>query len=413
MHVAYVCADRGVPIGGTKGASIHVRGVVQALDRLGHSVSVLGAHVAEELTGRRIETFDFGFDRTLKDLKRVVQSEGGSALSRAAHLLVLSSCLSEQLTAVEGKRPMDAIYERYSLFSFTALRFARERGIPFGLEVNAPLVEEQTTYRELSLVPVATAVEKLVIQKADVVFVPSQELGAWIESDCGRTRRTMVVPNGVDINLFSRASLQAVGAEDPLADRFVLVFVGSLKPWHGIDTLMSSFSRLRSTIPNAHLLVVGDGPMRDFVEEAADRVGRDHITLTGNVPHEEIPQWLARAHVAVAPYPALESFYFSPLKIVEYQAAGLPVVASRIGHVERQIDDGKTGLLVKPGDDGELERAVVRLFEDPSMRRRIGQQARRRAIQSGSWDSVASRVAGALERVAASKKRLIPVEEAR
>ena len=412
MRIAYVSADRGVPIGGTKGASIHVRGVVNALADLGHSVTVLAASVEKALEGRRIETVDYGFDRTLKDLKHHVREFGGKTLAQEIHSLLLGSRLAERLAEVFARRPVDAIYERYSLFSYAGLRFARERGIPIGLEVNAPLVAEQASYRSLLLAPAASAIERYVIQKADVVFVPSEELRIWIEKECRRERRTVVVPNGVDTRLFNKARLRPVD-DAQLKDRFVVAFVGSLKPWHGIDRLVAAFGRLREVVPNAHLLVIGEGPLRSEIERAADQLGEGHVTLTGAVPHEEVPRWLALADVAVAPYPDLDDFYFSPLKVVEYQAAGLPVVASRIGHITRQIEDGKTGLLVDPADEADLVRAIVRLHEDPELRRRLAKRARRHVKENGSWEAVAKRVVHSLERVGAQTQGSALAKEAK
>ena len=122
------------------------------------------------------------------------------------------------------------------------------------------------------------------------------------------------------------------------------------------------------------------------------RLGEEALLLAGAVPHSEVPLWLERADVGVAPYPELEDFYFSPLKVVEYMAAGLPVVASSVGQLRELIQDGKTGLLVSPGDAESLALALLRLAEDRRLRLRMGRRARERAERRHDWSRVTDRI---------------------
>jgi glycosyltransferase involved in cell wall biosynthesis len=95
---------------------------------------------------------------------------------------------------------------------------------------------------------------------------------------------------------------------------------------------------------------------------------------------------------AVAPYPALANFYFSPLKVYEYLAAGLPVVASRLGQLERLVEHGVTGLLVPPENAAALADALERLQGDGALRARLGQAARARVLRDHTWDAVVRRI---------------------
>ena len=96
--------------------------------------------------------------------------------------------------------------------------------------------------------------------------------------------------------------------------------------------------------------------------------------------------------VGVAPYPEMERFYFSPLKIYEYMAAALPVVASRVGGLDRVVREQKTGLLYPPGDAAGLQAALAGLRADPALCRRLGLAARDEALTRHSWDSVAAHI---------------------
>jgi glycosyltransferase involved in cell wall biosynthesis len=95
---------------------------------------------------------------------------------------------------------------------------------------------------------------------------------------------------------------------------------------------------------------------------------------------------------AVAPYAPTESFYFSPLKVFEYMAAGLPVAASRIGQIGEVIRDGVNGLLLPPGDPEALAAALERLCRDRALRMRLGQAARATALKEHTWDAVAGKI---------------------
>ncbi|MDH3525253.1 MAG: glycosyltransferase family 4 protein [Acidobacteriota bacterium] len=408
MHIAYVCGDRGVPIGGTKGASVHVRSLSQALAAR-HRVSLLAANPGGgPLDGFTPEVHDVGYDATLKRLKRrLAAGRPAGTESREIYALLLGHRIYRRLDEIHRARAIDAVYERHSLWSWAALAFAREAGVPHVLEVNAPLVREQATYRKLAMSGVARACESELVSGADVVVVPSEALARHARRLGARRAAVHVLPNAVDAALFSAPPALPARERGPLEGRFVVAFAGSLKAWHGIEVLLDAFRRLLSSTPRAHLLVLGDGPLRAKVEEAASELGGERVTAPGAVPHEAVPRWLAHAHAGVAPYLRQEEFYFSPLKVVEYQAAGLPVVASDQGHIRRQVADLVTGILVPPGDPIRLAEALERLARQPALARRIGRQARARVLAGSTWERVAARVESlVLARVAAPRLRL-------
>jgi len=137
--------------------------------------------------------------------------------------------------------------------------------------------------------------------------------------------------------------------------------------------------------------------LRANLEQEARRLGLgEAVTLVGSVPHEEVPRYLALMDVAVAPYPVVEDFYFSPLKLYEYMASSRAVVASRIGQVAEVIADGLTGLLYEPGNQEALIACIRRLQADESFRREIGRNARMTCSRN-TWRQNAERVVGSVE----------------
>ncbi|HSF96372.1 MAG TPA: glycosyltransferase family 4 protein, partial [Thermohalobaculum sp.] len=137
-----------------------------------------------------------------------------------------------------------------------------------------------------------------------------------------------------------------------------------------------AFRLVRARAPEAHLLIVGDGPKRGWAEGFAQGALMDGaVTMTGWVDHDALPGLIARMDVATAPYPPSENSYFSPLKLYEYLAVGRPVVASAIGQTADVIADGVNGLLTPPGDAAALAEALLALRADPARAARLGRAA--------------------------------------
>ena len=174
---------------------------------------------------------------------------------------------------------------------------------------------------------------------------------------------------------------------------FTIGFVGTLKPWHGVEVLLEAFARLAGSDESARLRIVGDGPLREALAAQALRLGvSQRVDLVGAVAPQDMPGELATMDVAVAPYPRLPDFYFSPLKIYEYLAAGVPVVASDIGPCWDILDGGGLGVLVAPGDVIELAAVLAGLRSDARLRAELGESGRRAAVTRHDWSLVVSRI---------------------
>jgi glycosyltransferase involved in cell wall biosynthesis len=130
------------------------------------------------------------------------------------------------------------------------------------------------------------------------------------------------------------------------------------------------------------------------MEQRAHALGLAHaVRFTGLIGHGAVPDLIAAADVAVAPYPALDrELWHSPLKLYEYLATGTTVVASRSGQVAEVLQDGRNGLLVPPGDPGALAQALMRALDDEVLRSRLGRQAREDAVTRHSWDGYVARL---------------------
>lgn len=370
MRVAYVNADSGIPVFGSKGASVHVREMVRAFRQIGCDTRVVATRMGAGNPG------------DLAGLTELVEidwrpPEPGEPVGRERKeraYLDAARRIEARLIERHAGRPFDMIYERYSLWSAAGVRAAARLGIPAVVEVNAPLVDEQATYRNLALEREARAVEAEVFAAASALVIVSEGLRDHVVGCGARPECVHVIGNGVDLERFNPSAAPADLGLDPSA--FVIGFTGSLKRWHGIDVLLEAFRLAREEAPEAHLLIVGDGPKHGWVEGFTHgaRIA-DATTMTGWVDHAALPGLIARMDVATAPYPASENSYFSPLKLYEYLAVGRPVVASALGQAAEVIRDGVNGLLTPPGDPRALADALLALRADPERAARLARAA--------------------------------------
>jgi glycosyltransferase involved in cell wall biosynthesis len=377
MRIAYVCADQGVQVFGRKGCSIHVQEVIRAFLRLGCRVVLF--------TPRPEGSPPAG----LADVPvvRLPPAPQGDPAARERTAFLANADL---LRALDRHGPYDLVYERYSLWSCAGMEYAQEAGISGMLEVNAPLIEEQAERRTLVDRRSAEAVARKVFAAATSLVAVSEEVASYLESYAEARGRIHVVANGVNPERFPQRRPRA---SDDLKTTFTVAFVGSLKPWHGLETLTEAFDLLHRRRADARLLVVGDGPERLHLSDGlGTRCLLNAVRLTGAVPPDAVAPLLATMDAAVAPYPRGERFYFSPLKVYEYMAASLPVAASGVGQVQSLIRHGVNGLLCPPGDAPALAAALDLLHGDAALRQRLGNEARATVLRNHTWEGVARRL---------------------
>lgn len=397
--ILYLCADTGIPYWGTKGGSIHMREFVSNLLNRGYDITVVAR--GADINGQRYKSVMYFDLPPLPDSASGIKPIDPNGDEKASAEMILfdhNSGIESFISTLHSRNNFDLIYERYSLFCQAGLHFARANGLPFTLEVNAPLVSEASEYRGLMLKDLAKSVEKRLFAEADHVISVSDEVAGYIKG-IAPGAVVSVVPNGVTVERF----LNKGGTKDidlPI-ERFddsdyVVGFVGSLKPWHGVDILIDSFAKLPENGIKSRLLVVGGkGKQKSDLKQKCRELGlKGRVKFTGSVEHDTIPAFLKMTDVLVAPYPDLSDFYFSALKIFEYMAAGKAIVASSIGQIREILIHEETALLVPPGDIEALRDALLRLKNDPNLREKLGENARAEAMAKHTWNSRLETISG-------------------
>jgi glycogen(starch) synthase len=222
--------------------------------------------------------------------------------------------------------------------------------------------------------------ERRALAAADMVIALTPAAADRLAGEGISRSRIRVIPPGYDPDLF------AADAPDPFPDlgRPRVGYIGRIAPQKDVATLINAFGRVTGP---ACLLIVGDGPSRRAAERQARPLARA-VRFTGFAPHAQIPAVLQHIDLLV-----LATRYEElPSVLIEGMAAGLPVIASRVGGIPALVDHDVNGLLVPPGDAAALAAAISRVLTEPDTAARLAAAARQTA-QQYTWPALARQVA--------------------
>lgn len=378
MRITVLCTDLGIQVPGAKGASMHLQSITSAFVDEGHDVQLIGV------------AGDGAPPEGLGELHLLPHPHRTTGVRRELDRLAFVDRVATELRdSVQAFAP-HLVYERLSLFGTAGMRLRRYAPRARHLvEVNALVAEEQARWRGLHLHSTGTESEHRVLSAADLAVAVSAEVADDVRR-VAPTTPCAVVENGAEVERFTtmpdRATARAALAL-PTSAR-IAVFVGALRPWHGVDLAIAAIA----STADLHLAVVGDGPVRSDLAATAHDLGvSDRVHFLGQRPHRDVVVALAAADVAVAPYPHLDGFAFSPLKLYEYLASGRPVVASAIGQIPAALGHGRFGTLVTPGDVGQLAHALSAAVTDDDAARRAA-AGRAHALAHHGWRDRAARI---------------------
>lgn len=335
-------AAPGIPLWGPSGASAHLRGVAEAWRP--------DAVITAKLQDRRgvhgtvsvpvVETGVPGWPSWAEPWRDLTEIWASRRVARAA-------CHREPAL----------VWERWSLFSDAGWKVREYCGARWILEVNAPLWEERRRYEQIRRPAWAERWQREVLLAGAEIVAVSAWLVDWLRSlGCRDVRH---VPNGVRPRVGEReATRRRLGVQD----RFVIGFLGSMKPWHGLDRLPA----LLDAFPDAVGLLVGEGPVN---------VTHPRILRAGQVDEAATADLVAAMDVGLAPYGSDAPPWFCPLKILAYRAQGTPVVATDVGDCRLLTGEG--------GTVGEDFVDAIRAW-----------RGRRAAPWLRSWEDVVAEVVG-------------------
>ena len=313
--------------------------------------------------------------------------------------------------AIQEFQP-DVILCRQDAYCVSMAMAARQTKVPLVIYADAPVAYESRMYPPpYRWHPpfLAEALESWGLKQCSAITATSHPTVAKIR-EYGLKAPIHIIPNGLHPERYpersdtrSRSEREALGITAPR----VLAFQGGFRAFHGIDKLRDLMlaTAHRNDI---HWLLIGDGPERTAVEATVS--GRVKATFLGNRKPEEIGQLLSLVDVAIAPHNLVKGiFYLSPLKVIEYAAAGCAVIASAQGDIPWLLDYGKAGVLLGSNDVESWAAEVNALLDDPERCRTLGQTARAYVMKNFTWQAIANQYAQVLQSVVSPTTHAAPL----
>lgn len=293
--------------------------------------------------------------------------------------------------AIEEYNP-HFIYERYSLNTLCGLWASKKYKIPLILEVNAPLSIEQDNLGKLSFKTLATKTERWLCSNSACTIVVTDVLKELLSRRGVPESNMVTIHNGINNKEFNLdVSGDSVINKYNLHNTFVIGFVGWMREWHGLESLIETIDNLKSTCPKIRLLLVGDGPSYNQLFNLTESKNlHSHVIFTGPIKRQDIPAFIAAMDVAIQPN---VTEYASPIKLFEYMALGKAIIAPQKNNIMEIVRDNENALLFDVNNKITLQEKIELLYNNSSLVKQLGLSARKRLDEANYfWESNARRV---------------------
>ncbi len=291
------------------------------------------------------------------------------------------------MARVSQQEKLDVLNVHYAIPHATAAYLAREiTGVPYVVTLHGSDVTI------LGSDPSYQIVNNHSVENADAVTAVSKFMQREAYERLGIEREVKVIPNFVDTQAFAPAPYGASKADYDECGG--IIHVSNFRPVKRVPDLVHAMAVVAEAEPKAKLTLVGDGPDRPGVEKLVDSLGlRRNVTLTGF--RSDIPNLMRCSDIGVL----CSETESAPLTLLEGMSTGLPMVATEVGGVLEIVDEGSNGLLVPPKQPEELAQAILRLYRDPKLRSRLGENARKTVLERYTAEKVVNQYIETFEAV--------------
>jgi glycosyltransferase involved in cell wall biosynthesis len=232
---------------------------------------------------------------------------------------------------------------------------------------------------------------RFALHQANRVIAVSRDCSHYAVKAGACSNKVAVIRNGVDIERFSPKEIDNEKIRQILGvsrSAKLILFVGSLAYYKGVDILIRSISDIVQNGNDIRVLIIGDGPEHDSLVGLRNSMGlEENIVFLGTLPNSELPRYYNECSVFVLPS-RRESF---GIAAIEAMACAKPVIGTKVGGLKEVIDDGKTGILVKPDNPKQLAEAIKRILNNDELATQLGDNAREKVLTDFNWDHIAQR----------------------
>ncbi|MFU8773069.1 MAG: glycosyltransferase [Anaerolineales bacterium] len=338
------------------GVTIHIALNKQYMEKLGHEVFI----------------FTFGHDDYKDNESNVIRSPGLPLTDTGFYLNIRLKTAVQKLI-----QTMDVVHAHHPFLSGRlAVRYCKPLGIPIVFTNHT----RYDLYAQAYLPLIPDVIGETFLQaylpsffkSCDLIIAPSQSIKNILEKYANGSHIEFV-PNGVDISPFTHFVEPYPRSQLGFSDKdIILIYVGRLGPEKNIPLLLRAFAGTTKAFDNIGLLILGDGPERENLEDRVAHMGiADRVKFTGSVPYEEIPQYLVTANAFVT----ASVTEVHPLTVIEAMASGLPVLGIQSPGVGDIVENGVNGLLASEEDVAAFTAKMVKMVTDHEMRQKFSRQA--------------------------------------
>lgn len=367
-HIAGQAIEDGYNVGGVER---HVYHISKELSKRGHNVTVISTKspIHKELS--EIEGFTI---KRVPVILRIYNSH--------IPIEILRHFDPNQYDLIHAHTPVPVMADLAALKNVT-------RKIPFVLTYHNDIVKAGFIGKLVTLAYSNTA-GKFLLKHSDIIISTTKTYASNSKQLNGHSKKVRIIPNGVNIEIFNpkldgRWVKEKYGLTD---DCRLILFVGRLDYYKGCDYLVRAFSRVVKRLPNARLMFVGEGPIKDELWKIANNLHTiEHISFAGYIRDELLPFYYAASTVFVLP--SISPYEGFGIVQLEAMACAKPVVTTTIPGVS-EIDSSEVATLhVPPKDEINLADSLIKLLEDGGLAIRMGKKGRQLVLDNYSWIKVA------------------------
>ena len=365
---------------------VHIRGVVKGLRQLNNHVDILSLPGAEpeaeeaKATDEKINqapTKKSSFS-ILSDLTKHVPEFVFELFELAFNLIAVI-----RLRKIVKEKNITLIYERYSLFMFASVWWAKRHNLPIVLEINDSCQVQRV--RSLTFKKLAAKIEGWIFKNSTGLVFISTRFKEVAEQAYGDIENSVVSPNGADLDKFiiNETSGLALRSKLGIENKIVLGYVGAFVHWHGIDWFVDLACQKLKETPELVLLLVGDGVAFEDIKNRVIEAGvESQVILPGKVPHHEVSSFLSAMDLGILPD---SNDYGSPMKLFEFMAMGKGMIAPDFSPIVEVVQNNETSWLFPASNKQACIDKVFEIVNDRKAHKEVGENARAYIESERQW----------------------------
>ncbi len=283
------------------------------------------------------------------------------------------------------------------------IRLARQFGVPVVFR-SIDILNQLVPHAALS--PITRCLERKIYSQADLILTISPRLSRYVTNMGADGNKVKLLLLGTDTRTFRPGRVN-----DTLRDKWglgkdVIIFIGTLFDFSGLDDFIHQFPEIRQKVPQAQLLIVGDGPQRPKLERLISEMAlAQQVIITGFQPYETMPDYINLASICLNPFRATGATRdIFPTKILQYMACGKPVLATPLPGLQ-EIAKGEQEGMVYAGSPEEMANLAIELLQSESRRRQLGQNALEYVSQNHSYDKIVQQLESEFSELIVGKQK--------